>query len=68
MYTPRCGTCTLRVGGTLLLRTALNLRLNKYMNCKSNDVIYAMICHKCDDFYIDQTGKLNELRTGDGCS
>ena len=31
------------------------------MNCKSKNVIYAVICHKCKEFYIGQTG--NELRT-----
>ena len=36
--------------GTLLLGTIIN-----FLNCDSKDVLYILICHNCDYFYLGKT-------------
>lgn len=60
--TPRCGTCSMITEcSTVVFKNGLKFTVKRNMNCKSKNVIYAIICPKCEEFYIGQTG--NELRT-----
>ena len=59
--TPRCGTCNMIIEcSTFTFRNGFVFTVRANMNCKSRNVIYAIICDNCNDFYIGQTG--NELR------
>ena len=59
--TPRCGTCNLIIEcESYVFKNGFRFTFKQNMNCRSSNVIYAMICNNCNEFYIGQTG--NELR------
>ena len=59
--TPRCGTCKLIIQcSTFVFKNGFKFTVRENMNCKSKNVIYAVVCDKCSEFYVGQTGR--ELR------
>ena len=56
---PRCGTCNIIVtGDSLILKGNKTWTIHSPMSCLSRDVIYIIICSKCQDYYIGQTQNL----------
>lgn len=53
---PRCKTCKLLFGNYCIkLPNRTPIYPNKNMNCKSNNVIYCLICTNCEKLYVGQT-------------
>ena len=58
----RCGTCKMiHEGQSFTFNSGKTFYVKQNMNCKTSNVIYSLICVKCGDFYVGQTGC--ELRT-----
>ena len=58
---PRCATCSNIIEcKNYTFKNGSKIEIRSEMNCNSKNVIYAVICNGCNDFYIGQTG--NELR------
>lgn len=54
---PRCGTCSILIeGSSYTFKNGFTFNVHFDMNCKSKNVIYALICESCSEFYIGQTG------------
>ena len=61
---PRCGKCDLLItGDTLKLKNGSTWKIKSQMSCKSKDIIYMIICPKCQDSYIGQTQDLRKRVT-----
>lgn len=57
----RCKTCDIIIDcQSYTFKNGFHFKIKTDMNCTSKNVIYALICSKCSDFYIGQTGM--ELR------
>jgi len=55
--TPRCGTCNIIIEGkSFTFKNGFRFEIRTDMTCKSRNVIYAVICKRCSEFYIGQTG------------
>jgi ribosomal protein L31 len=61
---PRCGTCKVIIPGkTITFKNERKWEVKTWMDCKSRNVIYAMICPKCRSFYTGQTEHLRKRVT-----
>ena len=61
---PRCGTCDIIItGDSLILKGNKTWTIHSPMSCLSKDVIYIIICSKCQDYYIGQTQNLRNRVT-----
>lgn len=61
---PRCGTCNyLKTGNSITLKNGKVWTIKSTMNCKARNVIYTIICTKCESFYIGQTENLRNRVT-----
>ena len=61
---PRCGTCNLIITGqSITFKNGKTWKVNSDMNCLSINIIYAIICPKCETFYIGQTENLRNRVT-----
>ena len=61
---PRWGTCNIIVtGDSLILKGNKTWTIHSPMSCLSRDVIYIIICSKCQDYYIGQTQNLRNRVT-----
>ena len=61
---PRCGTCNLIITGeSITFNNGKTWRIMSDMSCQSRNIIYAMICPKCESFYIGQTENLRNRVT-----
>ncbi|KAL5022360.1 hypothetical protein ScPMuIL_001515 [Solemya velum] len=60
---PRCLTCPdLIEAGSVTFKNGKVFHVKTDMNCKSKNVIYAVICQQCEEFYIGQTSMELRLR------
>ena len=60
----RCGTCEIIIPGkTITFKNGKKWEIKTAMNCKSTNIIYAIICPKCESFYIGQTEHLRKRVT-----
>lgn len=62
--TPRCGTCDIIIpGNKITLTNGKCWEIKTDMTCKAKNVIYIIICTKCNEFYIGQTEHLRNRVT-----
>ena len=60
----RCGTCNIIITvDSLILKGKKKWTVHSPMSCLSRDVIYIIICSKCQDYYIGQTQNLRNRLT-----
>ena len=60
----RCGTCEhLKSGNIIKFKNGQIWKIRSNMTCKAQNVIYAIICSKCESFYIGQTQNLRNRVT-----
>ena len=60
----RCGTCEyIFTGESVTLKNGKVWKINSSMNCKARNVIYLIICAKCESFYVGQTENLRKRVT-----
>ena len=58
------GTCNIIItGDSLILKGNKTWTIHSAMSCLSRDVIYIIICSKCQDYYIGQTQNLRNRVT-----
>ena len=62
-YDKRCGTCKYIIEGDQINLNNITLKFNKSMNCASKNLIYALVCQGCSEFYIGETGNTLRERT-----
>ena len=56
IYVYRCKTCPNIITGTnIKFKSGKQFKVKQTMNCASKNVIYSLICDKCNEFYIGQT-------------
>ena len=61
---PRCGTCNLIITEeSISFKNGKTLRIMSDMNCQSRNIIYTIICPKCENFSIGQTENLRNRVT-----
>jgi len=54
---PRCGRCNDIVEcNTDVFKNGFRFKMKSNMNCRSKNIIYALICKHCSECYIGQTG------------
>ena len=60
----RCGTCNLLItGNSMKLKNNKVWQIKSPMNCKSRNIIYIVVCSKCESFYVGQTERLRKRVT-----
>lgn len=61
---PRCGTCPhIITGNKITLKNGKMWTVRYNMSCKSREIIYIIICPKCDSFYVGTTENLRNRVT-----
>ena len=59
----RCGTCKYIIETHEIKLNSISIKFNETMNCASKNIIYALICQGCSEFYIGETGNTLRERT-----
>ena len=59
----RCGTCKYIIEADQINLNNNTLKFNESMNCASKNIIYALVCQGCSEFYIGETGNTLRERT-----
>ena len=60
----RCGTCNVLItGDSITFNNGKQWQIKSAMNCKSRNIIYAIICTKCNNLYVGQTENLRKRVT-----
>ena len=61
---PRCGTCQyILTGSKVTLKNGKQWTIKTTMNCKASNIVYTIICTKCQSFYVGQTEHLRKRVT-----
>ena len=61
---PRCGTCChIVTGHSIKLKNGKVWEIKTPMDCRARNIIYLMLCNKCESFYIGQTLNLRKRVT-----
>ena len=60
----RCGTCNLLItGNSIKLKNNKVWQIKSAANCISRNIIYVVVCSKCESFYVSQTEHLQKRVT-----